>query len=62
MPNPDLEKIQDSLEGFGKTLYTHAAKSRQARAASAAVDYLDNMGVLAPLHISPSKADNSKKK
>ena len=45
------EKVQQDLENFGKSLYTHAAKSRQARLATAAVDYLDNMGVLNTLNM-----------
>ena len=45
---PDTN-IKESLEGFGKDLYTRVASARQAKAAAKAVEYLDEHGVFKAL-------------
>ena len=48
--NRENKSLRENLEGFGKSIYSHAFKSRSAKAALASVEYLDNVGVLKPLH------------
>lgn len=48
--NEHFDKMRTDLEDFGKNLYTRVANSRKAKAALASVEYLDDVGVLKPLH------------
>ncbi len=46
----DFDHIKTRIEDFGKDLYTRAANTRKAKAAIAAVEYLDDEGVLSQIH------------
>ena len=48
--NDKLQEMRQGLEDFGSNLYRRVANSRKAKAALASVEYLDDVGVLKPLH------------
>ena len=45
-----VRDMRDKAEEFGTNLYRRVANSRKAKAALSSVEYLDDVGVLKPLH------------